>query len=646
MKILLIEDDEILVAHLSDALRQQNYTVEAISEGRLGLEYVQATRYDLIILDVELPDFDGISLCRELRQQQYQGAILLLTAKGGSTDKIRGLDAGADDYVVKPCTSEEISARIRALLRRPREMVAAVLQWGNLRLDPTTCQVYYTDRALALSPKEYSLLELFLRHPQQLFKSDVLLERLWSFEETPGEETVRTHIKRLRRKLKQAGADDVIENVYGMGYRLVSPPKGSPAAEGKAAAATHQPKSSTSNRSAVSDETLEIASQTLSSAQAEARSAAKAALKQFGPLLAERLAILDNAIAALKTDTLSTNLQQRSRQAAHKLSGALGMFGLVEGSQRSQEIETILATESEPDAQSLLLALQPLVNRLHQILDAALTTAASADIDAEDDLTSQATPMTPSSWVLLAVQEDPERVAELTIAAQDILSNLLITSHTQARHQIATQKPDGVLVDMAAFPTWETGLKFLQDLAINQPNLPKLVLATSDNFQARLDITRCCPLSVYLSPATTTLQILEQAIAQFCQRSPSRHHVLAIDDDPAILSTLSQQLSDHGFQMTALEDPSQLWEVLSLIQPDLLLMDFDMPEVNGIELCRVIRSDRRWQRLPIVFLSNSQDPQIIQQIYQSGADDYIAKLSIKTELITRIMSRINRYREL
>ncbi|MEL6383900.1 MAG: response regulator [Cyanobacteria bacterium J06626_18] len=125
MKILLVEDDEILVAGLAADLASQNYVVEAVNDGHTGLSYAQATEYDLIVLDVNLPGIDGITLCRRLRQDKYEGPILLLTAKGDGSYKVQGLDAGADDYVVKPCPTEELSARIRALLRRPRDIVVS-----------------------------------------------------------------------------------------------------------------------------------------------------------------------------------------------------------------------------------------------------------------------------------------------------------------------------------------------------------------------------------------------------------------------------------------------------------------------------------------------------------------------------------------
>ncbi|MGB5975315.1 MAG: response regulator transcription factor, partial [Nodosilinea sp.] len=220
MKLLLVDDDDVLVEQLISELASQNYVVDTATDGLLGWEYARATPYDLVVLDIDLPRLDGISLCQRLRQTGYTGPILLLTGRGSDSDKVSGLNAGADDYLVKPYTLSELTARMRALLRRPPTVSNPALRWGLLQLNLHTGRVTIDDQAVVLSPKEYSLLELFLRYPDRIFSNTVLLERLWSADETPGEETIRTHIKRLRRKLKQAGGSDIVENIYGMGYRL------------------------------------------------------------------------------------------------------------------------------------------------------------------------------------------------------------------------------------------------------------------------------------------------------------------------------------------------------------------------------------------------------------------------------------------
>ncbi len=221
MKVLLVEDDRHLAEALAQALTEHRYVVDVAPDGQAGWGLVTAFAYDLVLLDVVLPKLDGISLCRRLRSQGYQLPILLLTAQDASTNKVMGLDAGADDYLVKPLDLQELEARMRALLRRGSSTLSPILAWNGLRLDPTTYKVMHHDQPLHLTPKEYSLLELFLRNSGRVFNRGVILDHLWSANDQPEENTVKSHIKSLRQKLKTAGAPgDLIETVYGLGYRL------------------------------------------------------------------------------------------------------------------------------------------------------------------------------------------------------------------------------------------------------------------------------------------------------------------------------------------------------------------------------------------------------------------------------------------
>jgi DNA-binding response OmpR family regulator len=221
VKLLVVEDDERIAEALAEDLTEQNYAVEIALDGEAGWGLLQAFTYDLVLLDVMLPKMDGIELCRRLRSHGQSMPVLMLTARDAVTDKVLGLDAGADDYVLKPCALEELSARIRALLRRGSTTAPPILEWSDLKLDPNTCEVNYSGQALNLTPKEYSLLELFLRNQRRVFSRAQILEHLWAFEVLPEEDTVKAHIKGLRHKLKSVGAPpDFIETVYGFGYRL------------------------------------------------------------------------------------------------------------------------------------------------------------------------------------------------------------------------------------------------------------------------------------------------------------------------------------------------------------------------------------------------------------------------------------------
>lgn len=221
MKILLVEDDQNIVLPVKEDLNDQNYTVEVASDGQEALNLLEMFDYDIILLDVTLPKMDGLSLCRRLRQKGENTPILMMTAKDTLQDKVLGLDAGADDYLVKPFELQELSARIRALLRRNSAALPPILEWEGLQLNPSTCEVFYQDQIIPLSPKEYQLLDFFLRNPRRVFSRSQILDHLWSFDRIPGEATVKTHIRSLRQKLAAVGASpDIIETIYGLGYRL------------------------------------------------------------------------------------------------------------------------------------------------------------------------------------------------------------------------------------------------------------------------------------------------------------------------------------------------------------------------------------------------------------------------------------------
>jgi DNA-binding response OmpR family regulator len=178
MKILLVEDDELSAIALSEALTSHHHTIDLATDGETGLDLATSFDYDLVLLDVVIPKLDGISLCRRLRQQKDRTPILLLTSKDSQADIVAGLDAGADDYVIKPSNLTELNARIRALIRRGDSPVTSVLTWGDLCLNPVSGEVTYQEQKISLTPKEYGLLELLLRNPQRLFSRNEILDRL------------------------------------------------------------------------------------------------------------------------------------------------------------------------------------------------------------------------------------------------------------------------------------------------------------------------------------------------------------------------------------------------------------------------------------------------------------------------------------
>ena len=185
MRILLIDDDEPLMEVLASKLIEQHYAVDIATDGEMGWEFILLFNYDLVLLDWMLPDMEGITLCQKIRREGYKMPIAILTGRDRYDDKVRGLDAGADDYIVKPFDFEELTARIRALLRREINVASPTLQYGELSLDPKTHEVKHQQQVLPLTPKEYGLIELFLRHPQQVFSPGAIIDNLWAGEDPP-----------------------------------------------------------------------------------------------------------------------------------------------------------------------------------------------------------------------------------------------------------------------------------------------------------------------------------------------------------------------------------------------------------------------------------------------------------------------------
>lgn len=221
MRLLLVEDDIGLAEVLAEALEDYGYAIDIVHDGERGWEQASREDYSTILLDVNLPKLNGIELCKRLRSNSYTVPILMMTARDANTDKVVGLDAGADDYVVKPVDLLELMARIRALMRRGNVSAETNLVWENLVLEPSSHEVTYKGQMLDLTPKEFALLELFMRSGKRVLSRPAIISNLWASEEPPSEEAVKAHIKYLRHKLRTVGTpNDFIETVRGLGYRL------------------------------------------------------------------------------------------------------------------------------------------------------------------------------------------------------------------------------------------------------------------------------------------------------------------------------------------------------------------------------------------------------------------------------------------
>ncbi|TVX95974.1 response regulator transcription factor [Cohnella terricola] len=224
MRVLIVEDEEDLSRALAKGLRREGYAVDIAVDGLTGWELADTNDYDVILLDINLPELDGISLCQRIRQSSHHNDvfILMLTARNHPDEVEEGLDSGADDYLRKPFVFNELLARIRALLRRSSSVKSPVLQFDQLTLNSKTKEVWFENVLLSLTKKEFGLLEYLLLHPGEVISSERLLEHVWDIHADPLSSTVRVHINSLRRKLSyhdpEAG-ERYIQTVQGYGYK-------------------------------------------------------------------------------------------------------------------------------------------------------------------------------------------------------------------------------------------------------------------------------------------------------------------------------------------------------------------------------------------------------------------------------------------
>ncbi len=617
MRILLVDDDETFIDMITRTLQEQSYAVDVAIDGEQGWIYGCTYNYDLIILDWSLPKLDGITLCQRFRSSGYETPIILLTSRDGSQNKIRGLDAGADDYICKPADLEELMARIRALLRRLNCDFLPTLNWGDLQLDPCTYQVTYQGKILSLAAKEYRLLELFLRHSQEVFSIEDIIESLWSSMEYPSDATVRSHIRHLRKKLHLAGLPkDIIITVRGQGYCLKPLPQNDQLEDDSAITPT--PAEPETDK------------------QAQHIAALTAIWEKHQPKRQQQLAQLQQAIASFKTGNLEVSDRVSAIVTAHSLAGNLGQFGLHQGSQLAKDIEQLLQDNpSEEQWQEL----------------SAKLTALSQEISSDRDITRQINlTISANSPLLLIVNDNSNLNSQLTQAAtaQGIRTEI-ITSPELAKTWLQEQQenyeklPQTVVLNISFADSQNSlqqeYLELIAEFKLLIPSIPVIVVADRDRFQDRLLIARHGG-SFYLPQPVNPKQIITLS-QQAIQHSSLGKKIMIVDDDVELLRVLPTLLEPWKFKLTTLDDPRQFWDVLQAVAPDLLVLDIEMPHLSGIELCKVLRTHPYWHKLPVLFLSVYTDAAISNQVFASGANDLVNKPIIPQQLASRIINHLN-----
>ena len=664
MRVLLVEDDEILAEVVEEALSHRHYMVDVAKDGRAGIELAEAFTYDLILLDSVLPKVNGIDFCQQRRQVGDRTPILLMTAIDTSTNKVAGLDAGADDYLVKPFDLQELLARMRALLRRGRDFLPPAIEWGKLRLNPSNCQVTYNKQRLHLTGKEYSILELFLRNPQRIFSQSALLDRLWSFEEPPSENTVRTHIKSLRQKLKKAGAEaDTIETIYGLGYRLKSTaPTGAvaeqkkntipPATDNSTASDffVNTPvslgNSSVRNKLLANNYSAAVASERLPSQKTVASDGSKERSKimevwqRHKQKYLDRIAMLDETVAAIENGTVDREQRLQAGQQVHTLIGTLGSFGFEVASEKCREIEKILAGDDGFSPQSGKISpenmdgtasensLEQMVSRLSQLLEELRRELIGEESEAvafcPDGAGSVTIPLlsVPTGGTAKVQEDRGERKdqksdrrihinlvgkrsgenqqqqpkpKQLLIVDDDVALAQMLAGEAiawgmraqialdlnQAREAIARHRPDVVLLDLCFPDSAENGLELLAELKNTAPPVPVVVFSAKESLAERVQVARLGGQGFLHKPISPVrvMAAIAKALEKFALPAAK---LLIVDDDVQLLWRLQKELEPWGFQLTLVDDPQQFWEQLEKSVPDLLILDIDFPRDTSI----------------------------------------------------------------
>jgi len=219
-KILIADDDEALAGTLIEWLKLEKHVVDAVNNGVAALEHLKAFEYDLIILDWAMPEMTGLEVCQQYRAAGGNAPLIMLTGRGAVEEKMQGLDGGADDYLTKPFHFKELTARMRALLRRPAQLNLGNLTIRDIELDPIARKVSKNGKELALQPLEFRVLEFLMKHPQQVFSPEILLRRIWDSDAEVSHDAIYACMKRLRKKLESPDEAPILVTVYGAGYKL------------------------------------------------------------------------------------------------------------------------------------------------------------------------------------------------------------------------------------------------------------------------------------------------------------------------------------------------------------------------------------------------------------------------------------------
>jgi len=417
----------------------------------------------------------------------------------------------------------------------------------------------------------------------------------------------------------------LIETVYGLGYRLKlrEPEVRSGEAETTVAPAPASPLATSAEPTKpqiISELTTDL-------------------WERFKDKYSDRVNIIEQAVIALQQDTLSEDLRQEALAEAHTLVGSLGSFGFTLASDLSREIEQMFQVEARLN-QAQKQQLSELVMRLRQELGQASGILVTRQ-DESVTLMPQLTPIEQQPRLLVVDDDAPLALALTSGATAWGMQAEVATSLAQARKAIAQTRPDVVLLDLCFPGSTESGFELLAELTTYVPPVPVVVFTAQESFADRVKVARMGGRGFLQKPVSPDQ--VWHAIAQVLQQSSTPEaKLLIVDDDLQLLDFLRTLLEPWGFNLILLNDPQQFWNTLEQFVPDLLILDVEMPDLSGIDLCQVVRNDPRWSDLPVLFLSARTDSQTVHQVFTAGADDYVNKPIVGPELVARVLNRLER----
>lgn len=506
------------------------------------------------------------------------------------------------DYLGKNIKLAHLDRNTSALMPLP-----SMQNWGKLQIDWERQIVHYGDRILTLSNFENALLEILLGNTERYYPHSLLLERLWSVSSPLQEAELQTEIQQLRERLKSIGIDNLIETVYGIGYRLNL--------------ACLQPAS-----------VVDAKQQQMEALVAKVWERAK-------PNVLEQLAQIQKATQALLSQGLDQASRKTAEGVAHKLAGSLGTFGLLKGSELAKKIETIYESDLSVVEQQMHY-LQELVVDLHLLVEQ--TTAETLQSTKRRNSLSVLDPKLNRPLHLLLVDAEPSVSLQIMAQAQAQGMKIAIASHAaNAKQLLINGDYDAVLLQWQDLVRQDVVIDSLADLSSTLKKLGLIIF--SNNQQLVSDFSeRSLSIRGIFSPQSPIKAVIE-VLKRLLQPDNTRPvRVLAVDDDPAILEHLQLLLEPWGLHVTGLSHTGEFWETLEATNPEIAILDLEMPQINGLELCQQLRVDPRWGWLPVLFLTAKNDPQTIEQVFSVGADDYVSKPMVASELVTRILNRLQR----